>query len=378
MSIGIGGAGSKLASLLDHGHATIVNVSEIELNKVEADNRILAVTHSSRGQLRGSGRNPEIGKTAFVSISDELTSLIKGGITFSSAGGGTGNGISTILLKRIADADSIQLLDRTMFAFVLPYVNRESTEFVENTIQFLMDPVSAAIDSGNTGNMILFSNKIKFEARIAEGDYNHMMIRSLQNFLDIPFKGDTMTLLDGHIDHEDFNVYKSKPYFNHFTQFFYDSERSFGDQMRENYNQLLLSPERSIEAMFLLEVPFPEQAPMLYNILDFFSEDDVTPAYGVVHNPNIEQPTVTVSLLYSRKPRELVNDFKQMADKLTRKKIKKSIEQFVKLETIPFDVQNEVKLMTTPPAPAEGEVSPPPVSEGNDVFSVLKRLRKLK
>lgn len=385
MSIGIGGAGSKLASLLDHGNATIVNVSEIELSKVEASNKILAVTHSSRGQFKGSGRNPEIGKTAFVSISDELYSLVKGNTVFSSTGGGTGNGISSIILKKIAEADSVHLLDRTMFGLLLPYVNRESSEFVENTIQFLLDPVSSAIDSGNTGNMVLFSNKLKFEARIAEADYNHMMIRSLQNFLDIPYKGESLQLLDGHIDHEDFNVYKSKPYFNHFTQFFYDTNRPFGDQLRENFNQLLLPPERSIEAMFLLEVPHIEQAPMLYNILDYFAEDDVTPAYGVVHNPNIEQPTVTVSLLYSRKPRELVDDFKQMADKLTRKKIKKSIEQFVKLEATPFDIQSEVKQMTTPPPVQEGEAPIPPpevekvaATEGNDVFSVLKRLRKLK
>lgn len=66
MSIGIGGAGSKLASLLDGGRCTIVNVSETEMNKVEAANRILAVTHSTRGQFQGSGKNPNVGKTAFM------------------------------------------------------------------------------------------------------------------------------------------------------------------------------------------------------------------------------------------------------------------------------------------------------------------------
>ncbi|MGL4855267.1 MAG: hypothetical protein ACRC37_08470, partial [Lentisphaeria bacterium] len=252
MSIGIGGAGSKLASLLDGGKGTIVNVSETELNKVEASNRILAVTHSSRGQFQGSGRNPEIGKTALVSISDEIFALIQGSMVFASSGGGTGNGIANILLNRIAGQEQISVGNRTMFCFVLPYANREGAEFVENTIHFLMDPVSTAIDSGNTGNIVLFSNRMKFEARMGEADYNLCMIKSLQQFLDIPFKGDALDLLDGHIDHEDFNVFRSKPYFNHFTQFSFNPALEFGAQLKDNYNQLLLDPERTIEAMFLL------------------------------------------------------------------------------------------------------------------------------
>ncbi len=380
MSIGIGGAGSKLSSLLDNGETTVVNVSESELNKVPAKSRILAVTHSTRGQFQGSGRNPEIGKTAFISISQELSEKIKGDTVFSSTGGGTGNGITTILLKTIAETEGISVLERTMFCMVLPYVDREGSEFVENTIDFLMDPVSKAIDSGNTGNIVLFSNKLKFQGRIAEGDYNHMMVRSLQNFLDIPYKGDSFELLDGHIDHEDFNVYKSKPYFNHFTQFYYDTNRDFGKQLEENYNNLLLLPQcQCIEAMFLLEVPKREQAPMLYNILDYFSEDGVTPHFGVVLNPNIESPVITVSLLYSRKPQELVNDFKQKADDLTRRKIKKSIKQFVQLETTPFDIPEEVKNMTAPKFGPEGEPEPAEVkAPADDVLSVLQRLRKLK
>lgn len=388
MSIGIGGAGSKLASLLDNGQSTIVNVSESEMMKVDAVNRILAVAHSTRGQFRGSGKNPNIGKTAFLSISDEIHSLIKGELVFTSSGGGTGNGITTTLLKKIAERDNITWEDRSVFCFLLPYVNRESSEYVENTISFLMDPVSEAIDSGNTGNMILFSNKVKFEGRIAEANYNNMLINSLRQFLVIPFKNDQMKLLDGHIDHQDFNIYRSKPYFNHFTQFNYDTNRPFGQQLKENFNSLLLRPESAIEALFLLEVPYEEQAPMLYNILDFFSEDDVTPAYSVVHNPELEEPQITVSLLYSRKPRELVDDFKQMADKLTRRKLKKSIEQFVKLETTPLDITKEVKEITRKPPveqvdPETGEtvvVEPeaPQEEEGNDVLSVLRRLKKLR
>ena len=401
MSIGIGGAGSKLASMLDQGRCTIVNVSESELNKVEALNRVLAVTHSTRGQFRGAGRNPKVGRTAFVSVQEEIAEAMNGNLVLTSTGGGTGNGISSVLLERVSAEDDIPLIHRTMFGFVLPYVDREAPEHVENTISFLKGPVSDAIDSGNTGNMILFSNRFKFEARITELESNRLMTTSLQNFLNIPYKGDKYELLDGHIDHEDFTVYKSKPYFNHFTQFFYDTNRSFADQLKENYNQLLLPPERAIEAMFLLEVPHAEQSPMLYNVLDYFAEDDVNPAYGVILNPDIQQATITVSLLYSRKPRELVKDFKAKADSLTRKRLKKSLEQFVKLETVPFDVSNAVRELTKPREPVDGSgtlsnLNTVPMNAGSsnvssrdddhvdmptgneDVMNVLRRLKKLK
>jgi hypothetical protein len=400
MSIGIGGAGSKLASMLDNGRCTIVNVSESELNKVEAANRVLAVTHSSRGQFKGAGRNPSIGRTAFVSVHEEVIEAMNGNLVLTSTGGGTGNGITSVLMEQVSAKDDVPLIDRTMFAFILPYVEREAPEHVENTINFLKGPVSDAIDSGNTGNMILFSNRFKFEARITEHESNRLMTNSLQNFLNIPFKGDSYELLDGHIDHEDFMVYKSKPYFNHFTQFYYDTNRPFAEQLRENYNQLLLAPERTIEAMFLLEVPYADQSPMLYNILDYFAEDDVNPAYGVILNPEIEQATITVSLLYSRKPRELVKDFKAKADSLTRKRLKKSLEQFVKLETVPFDVSTVVRELTqkreaisTPGGNGDlntmssgsgdvdnnsAETDHVEVPTGNkDVMDVLRRLKKL-
>ena len=184
MNIGIGGAGGKLASLASNGECTIVNVSELELSKIEAKNKILAVTHSARGQLKGSGKNPEIGREAFVSISEELRNLIKGNIVFASTGGGTGNGITSVLLEKIAALDEPVILeDRTMFAFVLPYLKRESSEYVENTIEFLGGPVSSAIDSGNTGNIVLFSNKLKFEGRVAEQNYNRMLVDSFNSFL---------------------------------------------------------------------------------------------------------------------------------------------------------------------------------------------------
>jgi len=367
MSIGIGGAGSKLASLMNPEKATIVNVSQSELDKTVAHNKILAVAHSSRGKFQGAGKNPEVGKTAFISISEEIYELIKGDVVFTSTGGGTGNGVASVLLNKIADEPSISLNNKTMFAFVLPYVGLESAEFVENTVDFLLGPVSKAIDSGNTGNIMLFSNKLKFEGRIAEHDYNVMLATGLKNFLSIPRKGDEFALLDGHVDHEDFRVYLSKPYFNHFCQFEYTTERSFAELLKANYNQTLLPPEQPIEAMFLLEVPTPEMTSCFYNILDYFAVDHVKPAYGVVLNPQLKKPLLTLSLLYSRKPKELVDDFCHMVEDMTQKRIKKTINQFVKLEE-----QHRVNVEeTVRKIEREDESS-------NSVLEVLGRLKKLR
>lgn len=86
MAIGIGGAGSKLALGLDPS-ATIVNVSETELNKQDCPNKILAVVHNTRGQLRGSRKDPQLGRDAFLSIKRELMHLVRGNVVFSSTGG---------------------------------------------------------------------------------------------------------------------------------------------------------------------------------------------------------------------------------------------------------------------------------------------------
>jgi len=366
MSIGIGGAGSKLASLVAPENATIVNVSQSEMDKTEAANKILAVAHSSRGQFNGAGKNPEVGRAAYASIQDEMCELIKGDVVFTSTGGGTGNGIVSVLLDRVAEQEEIPLSDKTVFGFLLPYVELESADFVQNTVDFLMGPVSHAIDSGNTGNIMLFSNKLKFEGRIAEHDYNTMIAAGLNNFMSIPRKGDELELLDGHVDHEDFRVYLSKPYFNHFCQFEYTPARPFADQMKENFNQLLLTPEQPIEAMFLLEVPTREMTSSFYDILNYFAEDHVMPAYGVVLNPEIENPVITLSLLYSRKPKELVDDFCHRVERITQKKLKKTINQFVTLEERKVSVEDEVRKIE------EEDDS------GKSVLEVLGRLKKIR
>ncbi len=366
MSIGIGGCGGKLASLLDNGNATIVNISQGELDQTEAVNKILAVAHSSKGQFQGSGKNPKVGETAMISISDEIFALIRGDIVFSSTGGGTGNGIASVLMHQIAEADNIKLNDSTMFIYILPYL-KEASEYVENTINFLLDPLSVAIDSGNTGNIILFSNKLKFEKRLPEGEYNEMLVNSFKEFMAIPNKGDQYKILDGHIDHEDFKIFTSKPYFNHFFQCTIDKEMSVEQIFEDNYNLLLLPPERPIEGLFLLEVPSTKDTTFFYDILDYFAKDDVIPIYSVVENPELTAPKLTASLLYSRKPQELVVDFKKMADKATRKKLKKSIDQFVKLERKKINIQKEAeKIANARENPQDG------------VLDVLKRLRKLR
>ena len=229
MNIGIGGAGSKLASVSSDRECIAINVSELELSKVEAKQKILAVTHSARGQLRGSGKNPKIGREAFGSIAEKLKQVIKGNIVFTSTGGGTGNGVTSEILEYLSSLEeAVQLDDKTVFfALILPYLKRESYEYVENTIDFLGNPVSSAIDSGNTGNIILFSNKLKFEGKIPEYEYNKMLADSLNMFLAIPVKGEMYKLLDGHIDFEDFDLYKAKPYFNHFFLFPMGSRTGF-------------------------------------------------------------------------------------------------------------------------------------------------------
>ena len=244
MSIGIGGAGSKLAAMLDPETSTIVNVSEVELDKVDAAKKMRAVIHKPTGQFRGARKSPEIGRSAFASISNEILSKIKGDIVFASTGGGTGNGLASVLLERLSDLPAIDPLDKTTFALVLPYPELEATEYVDNTINFLGDPLSLAIDAGNTGNIILYSNQVKFQQKIAEADYNDRLIDSLKRFLAIPDKGAEFGLLDGHIDFEDFSLYRSRPYFNHFTQFDFDPTVDFGEQFQANLNPLLLAPEK--------------------------------------------------------------------------------------------------------------------------------------
>ena len=78
---------------------------------------------------------------------------------------------------KVPDAEAIKVLlpeltnvpelaDRTTFILVLPHAEMEAAEYVKNTTEFLQGPLSTAVDSGNTGNIILMSNRVKFEQRL--------------------------------------------------------------------------------------------------------------------------------------------------------------------------------------------------------------------
>ncbi len=366
MSIGIGGAGSKLSSILDNGQSTIVDVSGVELERVPAGRRIRGVVHSSHGQLRGSRKDPRIGREAFQSIRNQLIELIQGNIVFSSTGGGTGNGICTELLEYLADLQDVPLIDKTTFVFVLPYPEKEASDFIENSIDFLRGPLSASIDTGNTGNIILVSNAHKFIQRIPEKAYNEMIIGSIDQFLKIPEKGEDLEQLDGNIDAEDFILYRSKPYINHFCQFHYDPEAPFSTQLEANYNPLLLKPGGAIEALFLLELPDSTLTSKFYGILDYFAEDNVLPTYAVLHNPNIEKPLISVSILYSRKPLELVESFNKISGRIKRTRIRKSVDQYVTLSKLDVDLTTEAQKVVEDSG-----------NTGDDILNVLKRIGKL-
>ena len=366
MTIGIGGAGSKLAAKLDP-EATLINVSQTELNKVEGgSNRILASVHSLHGQLRGSRKNREIGHDAYQSVRRQLQELIRGNKVFCSSGGGTGNGITTGILEDIAAVNEIPIQDKTFFGIVLPYPELEPIEFVDNTVEFLSGPLSNAIAVGNTGNVVLFSNKVKFEAELSEENYNEMLMESLKVFLAIPDKNDNLKLLDGHIDHEDFALYISKPYFNHFCSFEYDPDKDFGKQLEANLNKFLLKPDVPIEAMFLLEIPKGGDPTAFYGILKHFNAIDVSPVYSVVENPEIDEPFITVSLLYSRMPDDLVDDFCEISQRHAHAKVKKTMEQFRELQKLNVNMEQEaIKVVR---------------EKGNgqtDILDALRRIGKL-
>lgn len=366
MAIGIGGAGGKLASLMSP-NSVAVNVSETELQKTNAAQKILAFAHTEKGQLKGSKKDPSIGKNAFNSIRAQVLELIQGNMVVSSSGGGTGNGITSQILDVISTYDNIPDIRKTEFAIILPYAPREAQEFIVNTLDFLKGPLSNAVDSTNTGNLFLFSNQMKFEQRISEEKYNQMIVESIKKFESIPAKGDQYDLLEGHIDLEDFKAYRSKAFFNYFCYFEYDPEKYFGEQLEINANPLLLKHDTPIEALFLLEVPTDVDHTIFYNILDHFSSIQVAPMYSVVRNPNIDKPFVTVSMLYSRKPMDLVNDFNHISEESTKAKIEKSLEQYVEFDRMEVNFKEEAKKVADEKGQNEDEI-----------LSVLKRLGKLK
>ena len=366
MTLGIGGAGSKLSSLLDPRNV-IINVSQTELDKVRAAEKLLAVLHSERGQRRGCRKNPELGMEAFTSIRNRLLDLIRGDLVIASAGGGTGNGICTRLLGELAAQPSVPEDERTAFAFLVPYAERESAEYVNNAIAFLTGPVSRAVDSGNTGNIFLSTSRGKFVRRISEPQFNEELVASLRGFLEIPARGAALPLIEGHIDYEDFDQYLAKPFFNYFTAFELEQSGGFAAQLEAHRNPFLLPPDTPIEALFFLEVPPGGDATLCYEVLDHLASFNVSPVFSVAENPERSRPFITVSLLYSRKPELLLTDLQRVAQTREEEKIRKSIEQQVTLRHRPLNVEEEARKAGKKAGKSE-----------EDVLSVLRRLGKLR
>ena len=371
--IGIGGAGGKIAAKMDSENAILVNVSETELEKVAGGGEhIVAPVQSTAGQFRGSRKDPNIGHDAYNTIRRRMQDIIGGSIVFSSTGGGTGNGITTGILEDIIARDEtlessngIPINEKTMFCLVLPDDELESN-YVENSIDFMSNPVAKAIDKGCTGNIMLFSNKLKFEEQIGEDAYNQKIADSLNVFMSIPDKNTSLKLLELHIDHEDFMAYTAKPYFNQFCYFEYDPAKDFGTQLAANWNKLLLPPEEPIEAMFLLEVPAGQDHTIFYKILPYFEKKKVNPIYSVVENSALQHPFITVSLLYSRKPLELIDEFNKVNQESKDAKVEKSLEQHVTLEKLNVDMNKEVK-----------RASKEKGLDADELLQVLKRINKL-
>ena len=140
-TIGIGGAGSKIAVKLDSQCAAI-NISEIELSKIPTSGaKIQASLHDGSGVFQGARMDPAIGLEAYGSVSRQLTNLIRGAMVISATGGGTGNGITAGILRDLTGRqEQIPVEEKTIFALVLPYGKMEPDEFVSNTSAFLNGP----------------------------------------------------------------------------------------------------------------------------------------------------------------------------------------------------------------------------------------------
>ena len=370
--IGIGGAGGKLAVKMD-ANAVLVNVSEIEREKVSGGSEhIVAPLLSVDGQFRGSRKNPGIGHDAYNTIQRRLTEIVGGSMLFSSTGGGTGNGITTGIIEDIIARDQLQgsqglpIQEKTFFCLLLPCCNMEAGEYVTNTIDFISGPLAKAIDHGCTGNVVLFSNELKFNEKIGEDAYNQMIVDSLNVFMSIPDKNQRYKLLENHIDHEDFAAYVAKPYFNHFCYFDFDPSKSFASQLEANSNRLLLPSFDPIEALFFLEVPTGQDHTIFYDILPYFTKKNVTPSYSVVENPSLQRPFITVSRLFSRKPSELIDVFNARKKELTDAKAQKSLEQYEDIQALHVDMVDEAKSIIG----NKGD-------KGAEILESLKRLGKL-
>ena len=222
------------------------------------------------------------------------------------------------------------------------------------------------IDGYKEGKLLVVDvNKLKFADKIGEDAYNQMIVDSLNVFMAIPQKNETMKLLELHIDQEDFAAYIAKPYFNHFCYFDYDRTKDLGVQIKANANSLLLPPEEAIEVMFLLEVPPGQDHTMFYDIMQYYSKLKSPPVYSVVENPALQRPFLTLSMLYSRKPIEVLEEYNQKNVDNKDAIVQRSINQYVNLQKVAVDMDDEAKR-----AGAEKGIN-------SEVLNSLRRIGKL-
>ena len=126
-----------------------------------------------------------------------------------------------------------------------------------------------------------------------------------------------------------------------------------------------IEENRSVRNLFTIPVEGGDPT-SFYSILRYFREYDVTPVYSVVENPELTEPFITVSLLYSRKPDELVNDFNSISQKHAHAKAKKTVEQFRELEKLDVNMEREaIKVVKE-----KGTMQ-------NDILDALRRIGKL-
>ena len=135
-------------------------------------------------------------------------------------------------------------------------------------------------------------------------------------------------------------------------------------QLNQNSNKLC--SRRKIRLKRCSCSRFREGDPTIfYDIVEYFTERNVSPVYSVVENPEVKEPFITVSLLYSRKPAELVNDFNKIAEKHAQAKVQKSLDQYVALEKLNVNLEDEAKQAVKQRG------------EEEEILAILKRLGKL-
>ena len=104
---------------------------------------------------------------------------------------------------------------------------------------------------------------------------------------------------------------------------------------------------------------------MFYDIMQYYNKLKSPPVYSVVENPALQRPFLTLSMLYSRKPIELVEEYNQKNVDNKDAIVQRSINQYVNLQKVAVDMDDEAKR-----AGAEKGIN-------SEVLNSLRRIGKL-